>query len=75
MGIIVSWTCWEILVFPFRAAIYQSVERRMLSYLDHSEVLKVNTRDLEHHVLKVDARELESHVLAPKKPMLTWSTS
>ena len=32
-------------------AVFQSVERRMLSYLDHSEVLKVNTRELEHHVL------------------------
>ena len=27
------------------------VARRMLSYLDHSEVLKVHTRELEHHVL------------------------
>ena len=33
------------------AAVYQSVARRMLSYLNHSEVLKVNTRELEYHVL------------------------
>ena len=29
------------------AAVYQSVARRMLSYLDQSEVLKVKTRELE----------------------------
>ena len=39
-----------------RAAIYQVVARRMLSYLDKSEVLKVN------------AREFESYVLAPNEP-------
>ena len=33
------------------AAVHQSVARRMLSYLDHSGVSKVNTRELEHHVL------------------------
>ena len=33
------------------AAVYQSVARRMLSYLNHSEMLKVNTRELEYHVL------------------------
>ena len=33
------------------AAVYHSVARRILSNLDHSEVLKVNTGDLEHHVL------------------------
>ena len=32
------------------AAVYKSVARRMLNYLDQSEVSKVNTRELEHHV-------------------------
>ena len=30
------------------AAVNRSVARRMLSHLDHSEVSKVNTRELEH---------------------------
>ena len=33
------------------AAVYQAVAKRMLDYLDNSEVFKVNTRELEFHVL------------------------
>ena len=33
------------------AAVYESVARRMLSYLDDSEALKVGTKELEEHVL------------------------
>ena len=33
------------------AALYQAVARRMLSYLDNSEALKVDTKELEDHVL------------------------
>ena len=33
------------------AAVYQAVANRMLDYLNNSEVLKVNTRDLVFHVL------------------------
>ena len=33
------------------AAFYQAVAKRMLDYLTNSEVLKVNTRELEFHVL------------------------
>ena len=33
------------------AAVYQSIARRMLGYLDNSEALKVDTKELEEHVL------------------------
>ena len=33
------------------AAVYQSVARRMLSFVDHSEASKVDTKELEDHVL------------------------
>ena len=33
------------------AAVYQSVARRMLSYLENSKALKVDTKELEDHVL------------------------
>ena len=34
-----------------RAAVYQSIAQRMLSYLDNGEDLKVGTKELEEHVL------------------------
>ena len=33
------------------APVYQAVARKMLSYLDNSEALKVDTKELEDHVL------------------------
>ena len=33
------------------AAVYPAVAKRLLDYLDNSEVLKVNIRELEFHVL------------------------
>ena len=33
------------------AAVYQAVAKKMLDYSDNSEMLKVNTRELELHVL------------------------
>ena len=33
------------------AAVYQAVARRMLSYLDNIEALKIGTKELEDHVL------------------------
>ena len=34
--------------------VYQAVAKMMLDYLNNSEVLKVNTRELEFHVLAPD---------------------
>ena len=36
------------------AAVYQSIARRMLSYLDNSEASKVGAKELEEHVLAPD---------------------
>ena len=44
------------------AGIYQSAARRMLSYLDHSDLFKVNTRELEHR----------SHLTNRESTMSTW---
>ena len=38
-------------VNPRWAAVYQAVARRMMSYLDNSEALKVDTKELKDHVL------------------------
>ena len=38
--------CW--------AAVYQSIARRMLSYLVNSEALKVGAKEMEEHVLAPD---------------------
>ena len=37
------------------------------NYLDHSEVLKVNTRDLEHRVLAPNERDVDIHRDASKR--------
>ena len=49
------------------AAVYQSVARRMLSFSDNSEALKVDTKELEDHVLApseprvdIDQREVNN---------------
>ena len=47
---------WTVEVGQGFASVYQTVAKRVLDYLNNSEVLKVNTR------------ELECHVLAPNEP-------
>ena len=41
------------------AAIYQAVARGMLSHLDYSEALKVDTKELEDHVLAPNERRVD----------------
>ena len=44
-------------------AVYKSVARRMLSYLDNSEALKVSAKELEEHVLAPNEPSVETELI------------
>ena len=59
------------------AAVYQSIARRMLSYLDNSEALKASAKELKEQVLSpnepcVDMERIVRQTRSEKDPSRRW---